>query len=111
MELDKILLGDCYELIRQVPDKSVDLIVTDPPYDVGGFKGGGMLQEKGIKAMFDRLKDKNLVNGFDLSILAEFDRAMRKPNIYIWCSKRQIYPLMSYYIPKEERDGGQMKLF
>jgi DNA modification methylase len=41
MELDKILLGDCYELIRQVPDKSVDLIVTDPPYKivVGGSGG------------------------------------------------------------------------
>ena len=32
MELNKIYLGDAYELIKQVPDKSVDLIVTDPPY-------------------------------------------------------------------------------
>jgi DNA modification methylase len=29
MELDKIYCGDAYELIKQVPDKSIDLIVTD----------------------------------------------------------------------------------
>jgi DNA modification methylase len=35
MDSDKIYLGDAYELIKQIPDKSVDLIVTDPPYDFG----------------------------------------------------------------------------
>lgn len=37
MELNKIYLGDAYELIKQVPDKSVDLIVTDPPYAIEGL--------------------------------------------------------------------------
>lgn len=32
MSKSQIILGDAYELIKQVPDKSVDLIVTDPPY-------------------------------------------------------------------------------
>ena len=32
--LNKITLGDCYELIKELPDKSVDLIVTDPPYEL-----------------------------------------------------------------------------
>lgn len=38
IELDKIYCGDSYELIKNIPDKSVDLIVTDPPYefDMGG---------------------------------------------------------------------------
>ncbi len=38
MELNKIYLGDAYELIKQIPDKSIDLIVTDPPYE---FVPGG----------------------------------------------------------------------
>ena len=29
METDKIIFGNAYELIKQVPDKSVDLIATD----------------------------------------------------------------------------------
>ena len=24
--------GDCLEIMKEIPDKSVDLIVTDPPY-------------------------------------------------------------------------------
>ena len=39
MEIDKIILGDAYELIKSIPDKSVDLIVADPPYDICS-KGG-----------------------------------------------------------------------
>ena len=35
MEVDQIYLGDANELIKRVPDKSIDLIVTDPPYDFG----------------------------------------------------------------------------
>lgn len=31
--------GDAYELIRGIPDKSVDLIMTDPPYEFG-TRGG-----------------------------------------------------------------------
>ena len=39
--LNKITCGDCYELINQLPDKSVDLIVTDPPYEISSLTGGG----------------------------------------------------------------------
>lgn len=28
----KLLQGDCLELIKKIPDKSIDLIATDPPY-------------------------------------------------------------------------------
>ena len=31
MQVDKIIQGDSYELIKKLPDKSIDLIVTDPP--------------------------------------------------------------------------------
>ena len=34
MELDYIKQGDCLELLKEIPDKSVDLVVTDPPYNV-----------------------------------------------------------------------------
>ena len=26
--------GDCLELMKDIPDKSIDLIVTDPPYNI-----------------------------------------------------------------------------
>ena len=33
MEIDKIICGDAYELIKNIPDKSIDCIITDPPYE------------------------------------------------------------------------------
>ena len=34
LELDKIHQGDCVELLRKLPDNSVDLIFADPPYNL-----------------------------------------------------------------------------
>ena len=33
--LNKIHLGDCMEFMKQLPDKCVDLVLTDPPYGGG----------------------------------------------------------------------------
>ena len=32
IELNKIYNEDCLEGMKRIPDKSVDLVVTDPPY-------------------------------------------------------------------------------
>ena len=38
--LNKIILGDCLDIMRTMPDKCVDLVLTDPPYGIGNkFKG------------------------------------------------------------------------
>ena len=39
--LNKITCGDSYELIKGIPDKSIDLIITDPPYEIKHTTGGG----------------------------------------------------------------------
>ena len=33
--LGKIHNGDCLEFMRQLPDKCIDLVLTDPPYGIG----------------------------------------------------------------------------
>jgi len=35
IESDNIYCGDCLELMKQMGDKSVNLIITDPPWNVG----------------------------------------------------------------------------
>lgn len=32
---------DCMEVLKRLPDNSVDLIVTDPPYLIEKISGGG----------------------------------------------------------------------
>lgn len=36
--LNQIICGDCLEVMRELPDKSVDLVLTDPPYNIGKAK-------------------------------------------------------------------------
>jgi len=114
METDKIYLGDAYELIKEVPDKSVDLIITDPPYSITAGGSGGCFgskhrtyikeyknlgeeshAEKGL--IVSKTGDNCTCVGFDLSILEEFERVQKKTNIYIWCSKDQVSELMEFY--------------
>ena len=37
--MNSIVLGDSYELIKKIPDKSIDLVITDPPYGIKRDKG------------------------------------------------------------------------
>jgi len=34
MEVNKIICGDCLEIMPSIPDKSIDLIIADPPYNI-----------------------------------------------------------------------------
>lgn len=40
--LNQIICGDCLSVMRDLPDKSVDLIVTSPPYNLKNSTGNGM---------------------------------------------------------------------
>ena len=30
----KLYLGDCLEVMKEIPDESIDLVLTDPPYNI-----------------------------------------------------------------------------
>lgn len=97
MEINKIYLGDAYQLIKEIPDKSVDLILTDPPYDIKGIHGSGIMKDRGETFAQD-IANNDLDKGIDLKILDDFVRVMKKINIYIWCNKEQIYDYMTYFV-------------
>jgi DNA modification methylase len=33
--INKVICGDCFEVMKDIPDKSIDLVLTDPPYGIG----------------------------------------------------------------------------
>ena len=39
MELNTIRCCDCLDGMREIPDKSIDLVITDPPYGIGEAAG------------------------------------------------------------------------
>ena len=38
----KIINGDCLKLLGQMKDNSVDLILTDPPYNIAKYSTGNI---------------------------------------------------------------------
>lgn len=97
----KLLLGDSYKLIKDRPDNSIDLIVTDPPYKIKKTIAGGESElAKSIQKMNNELKHENITKGIDVKILDDFIRIMKKPNIYIWCNAEQIPMYIDFFVNK-----------
>ena len=99
--INTIQLGDCYELIKNIPDKSIDCIYVDIPYLIG--KGGNIISEntsilkKRIIKNDKELLDANIHNGIDYLIFNEFIRILKNINCFIWCSKEQIYDILKWF--------------
>lgn len=86
---------DCLTMLRGIKSKSVDLVITDPPYKVdtkGGGVYGSVASYKNIECMADGIKDE---------VLDELCRVMKKINIYLFCSKNQLLPLINYFTNKK----------
>lgn len=128
MELNVIYNEDCYEGIKKIADKSIDLVYIDPPY-LYKRGGKGKNQEGAYKSLFER-KNQNrditeqlalngvinridkakidsrnetmhLSHSFTMDLLDELCRVLKKIYIYIWCSKEQIRDILNYFYDKK----------
>src|SRR5579864_5565938 len=57
--LNNIVCGDCIEVMKKIPDGSVELIVTSPPYNLKNSTGNGMKDGRGGK-----WSSAALINGY-----------------------------------------------
>ena len=79
----KLLQGDCLELMKDIPDESVDMILTDPPY--------GMSFQSGYrKSKYKKIKGDSNLDWLD-DFVDEIYR-VSKPNTahYVFCSFHHI---------------------
>lgn len=56
---NKFLCGDCVAIMESLPESSIDLIVTSPPYNLKNSTGNGMKDGRGGK-----WKNAQLINGY-----------------------------------------------
>ena len=93
IEPNNIYCCDCYKAIKDIPDKSIDLIYTDIPYDYtnGGF-GGGMLKSEARRKTYIETIGK-FDKGINWNILDEFVRIMK--DIYIYMVQQKANTLLT----------------
>ena len=80
-----IIQGNAYDLIKSIPDKSIDLIVTDPPYLYDNAGNGKNTQ---YNTMIEGVKDE---------LYQEFFRVLKKVNIYQFCNINQFEQILQNY--------------
>lgn len=90
--INKIIHGDCLEVMKDIPDKSIDAIITDPPYGTTACKWDSVIP---FDLMWEQLNRIIKPNGAIVLFGSEpFSSALRMSNIknykydWIWDKKK-----------------------
>lgn len=59
MELNKVLHGDCLELMKDIPDGSVDMVLADLPYGTTACKWDAVIPFEPLWAQYNRVIKSN----------------------------------------------------
>ncbi|MDR1345957.1 MAG: site-specific DNA-methyltransferase [Bacteroidales bacterium] len=90
IKLNTIQQGDCLELIKKLPDASIDCIVADPPYFLGVTHNG----QKG------EYSDLVIMKPFFESLFFQMNRVLKKDGCLYLCCDFRTYPLL-YHTAQE----------
>lgn len=83
LPVNEIILGDCLEVMKTLPDNCIDLLLSDPPYNQS-FSGKGNLAKK----YEYRKKEIQEISNFDPKLFLEIVKPKLKVfNAYLWTSK------------------------
>ena len=92
--INKIIEGDCLEVMKEIPDKSISLVVTDPPYEIHARSGGGLHNKRD---WLKKVADKNLDTFKPELFLEEIKRVCKNFHAYIFCSKNLLSKYIDYF--------------
>jgi len=96
-----VITGDCLQVMREMPDRCVDLVLTDPPYAVSE-PGSVVWGPKGNRRTLDFFPGdtdwRSMIHDLVLPAVRETLRLL-KPHgsAYWWCSHRQISLIAQVY--------------
>ena len=96
LKINEVYNMNCMDAIKLLDDNSIDLVVMDPPYLLNLTKVKKTSSFNNYANELIGLKD-----GFDLKVLDLLIPKMKKINMYIYCSKRQVKDLIEYFTSKD----------
>ena len=85
----KLLNGDCLELMRGMPDESVDLIITSPPYNLGNTHHTGGKRFKPYGKYNDDMKELDYQD-WQIEVLNECFRILKSDGSMLYNHKNRI---------------------
>ncbi len=87
----RLFNGDYKDYLKNIPDNSIDLIVTDPPYSFEG-SGGGFYSDKNEykRTYIDSLENLNCLDFDPVQFLNSVKSKMKKMYVYVFCNKALI---------------------
>lgn len=75
---------DCFEFIKTIPDKCVDVIFTDPPYNISKYSSGNIFLP-GRKPLNNDIAEWDQIEINPEDLVADFKRILKpKGNIFIF---------------------------
>lgn len=95
LPINTILEGNCLDILKQLPDNSVDACVTDPPYNISNKKGldWKFSNYTTIEEKWDSFKDTNYYQ-FSFDWIREIIRIVKpNGNIFIFGSYHGIFTI------------------
>ena len=89
--------GDCLEVMKSIPDKSVDLCITDAPYNFGNKGGGFYADNKSTKRTYlNELMNLDCCDFIPKDFLNDIKPKMKKFYLYAFCNKTLIYDYIKF---------------
>lgn len=87
----RLFNGNYKDYLKNIPDNSIDLIVTDPPYSFEG-SGGGFYSDKNEykRTYIDSLENLNCLDFDPVQFLNSVKSKMKKMYVYVFCNKALI---------------------
>ena len=78
-----VVNGDCLDYLSQIPDNSIDLILTDPPYNIAQYSTGN-IDLPGRTALNNDLAEWDLEPIEPAKLLADFKEFSSLPVIFLF---------------------------
>lgn len=84
---DRVSLGDCREILPRIPDESIDLVLTDPPYNTG-LRASNTTR---LTHFFDDALPPDEYRALARTVSAELFRVLRQDRaIYVFMGWRSV---------------------
>jgi len=101
-------LGDCLEVMKQIPDKSVDAIICDLPYGTTACKWDSVISFEPLWANYNRIiKNKGNIVLFGAGLFA-YKLALSNEKMFrydiIWEKSKCGSPLTAKYMPLKKHE-------